>query len=43
MARNVKIDLLFIDLNKRNDSVPLNKLWQVLLKTGVNVVYIRAE
>ena len=39
-CQNVEIHLVFIDLKKAYDSVPLNKLWSVLLKHGVNVVYV---
>ena len=34
--------MIFIDLQKAYDSVPLNKLWQVLKDKGIPQVYINA-
>ena len=35
-ATNRELHLLFIDLTKAYDSVPLNKLWETLDKSTIN-------
>ena len=39
---NRELHLLFIDLTKAYDSVPLNKLWEVLEKSTINTSLIEA-
>ena len=41
-ATNRKLHLLFIDLIKAYDSVPLNKLWETLDKSTINTRLIDA-
>lgn len=41
-AHNLTTHLIFIDLEKAYDTVPLKKLFQILKKTGLNNTYIRA-
>lgn len=41
-AKNQEVHLLFVDLKKAYDSVPLVKLWQTLERSSVNVELIRA-
>ena len=41
-ATNRELHLLFIDLTKAYDSVPLNKLWEVLEKLAFNTRLIEA-
>ena len=41
-ATNRVLHLLFIDLTKAYDSVPLNKLWEVLEKSTINTRLIEA-
>jgi len=41
-ATNRELHLLFIDLTKAYDSVPLNKLWETLDKSTINTRLIEA-
>lgn len=41
VARNIDTHIIFIDLEKAYDSVPLNKLFEVLTKRGISETYIR--
>lgn len=41
MARNLETHLVFIDLRKAYDSVPLSKLWPTLRENGVSEIYIK--
>ena len=41
-ATNRELHLLFIDLTKAYDSVPLNKLWEALQKSTINTRLIEA-
>jgi hypothetical protein len=41
-ATNRELNLLFIDLTKAIDSVPLNKLWKALDKSAINTRLIEA-
>lgn len=41
-AVNKEVHLLFVDLKKAYDSVPLIKLWEALETTNVNIVIIKA-
>lgn len=40
LARNREVHLIFIDLKKAYDSVPIKKLWNVLEDTDINPIYI---
>lgn len=42
MAYNQELHLLYVDLKKAYDSVPLNKLWEALEKTNINTELIKA-
>lgn len=42
IAVNQEVHLLYVDLKKANDSVPLSKLWDALHKTNINVNLIEA-
>jgi hypothetical protein len=39
---NRELNLLFIDLKKAYDSVPLNKLWETLVESTINTRLIEA-
>jgi len=41
-ATNRKLHLLFIDLTKAYDSIPLNKLWEILDGLAINIRLIEA-
>jgi hypothetical protein len=41
-AINRELHLLFIDLTKAHDSVPLNKLWETLDRSTINTRLIEA-
>jgi hypothetical protein len=41
-ATNRELHLLFIDLTKTCDSVPLNKLWETLDRSTINTGLIEA-
>lgn len=40
--RNLPTHIVFIDLEKAYDTVPLNKLFETLTKNGINKTYVRA-
>lgn len=39
---NQEVHLLFIDLAKAYDNVPISKLWEVLRRTNINQTIIQA-
>lgn len=41
-ARNLTTHLVFIDLEKAYDKVPLNRLFEVLAETGLSKIHIQA-
>ena len=41
-ATNRELHLLFIDLTKANNSIPLNKLWEILDGLAINTRLIEA-
>ena len=42
MARNLETHLVFVDLQKAYDSVPLVKLWPAMIESGVSRILVRA-
>lgn len=41
-ALNQEVHIIFVDLQKAYDTVPINKLWQVLQESNINYTLIRA-
>lgn len=41
VARNREIHLLFVDLTKAYDTIPINKLWEVLERTTIKATVIQ--
>lgn len=42
LARNLETHMIFIDLKKAYDSVPLSKLWLAMSENGISDLYIQA-
>ena len=42
IARNMETHVVFIDLTKAYDSVPLTKLWNIMEQQGISKLYIQA-
>lgn len=42
LARNLPTQLIFVELQKAYDSVPICKLWPAMNENGVSDIYIQA-